>query len=259
MKDFFEEFDKFRDKLEVGENFAFSRFSDGECFILQNKKLVLGSNFYITGDKAGSNIYGPEEQKSFDPDADQFYRGLLYDSYKYKQCNYFKGVPSLQDMAHINFEYDKEQDDLTFANLFINANYKRFIEEIVLKIFPNRDIIYVVNERADLRGLPFKVKKDFRIGSDCMKKNSNIHFDIFEYIIRENIRNSIVLCSAASLSNIIIHKCYSTFPDNTYLDIGSTLNPYLGEDMKTCMHTRDYLRSYWMGEKNFYGNQVDKW
>ena len=41
MKNFRTHFITFRDKLRNKEHFAFSRFSDGEMHILQNKELKL--------------------------------------------------------------------------------------------------------------------------------------------------------------------------------------------------------------------------
>lgn len=260
MKDFTNEFDKFKKMLIDKEPFAFTRFSDGEVFILQNKKLILGENYYVTGDKAGAGIYGPEERKNFDPEDKilQARRKDLIRSFEHKQHNYFKGIPSKQDIhIDLDFNYDKDED-LTFANLFINANYKRFIQEIVEEIFPRRRIIYIVNERADLRGLPFRVDVDFRIGEDCFKNNYNVINKVQNCLLGDT-RDAIVLCSAASLSNLIIYHSYKLELGCTFLDIGSALNPYLGDKMNSCMHTRDYLRSYWMGEKNYYGNMIDEW
>ena len=65
MKTFKVEFDKLLSKLKTKENFAFTRFSDGELFIMQNKKIILASNHYVTGDIKGPNIYTEEEQKQF--------------------------------------------------------------------------------------------------------------------------------------------------------------------------------------------------
>lgn len=256
---FNEEFDKFKNFLEIGKNFAFSRFSDGEIFILQNKKLILSDNFYVTGELAGSNIYGPEERKEFNPQIHQFYRLELLKSFKHRQDGYYKGIPSKKDI-HINLDgVDVADDeDLTFANLFINSNYKRYIEEIVLTIFPRYDIIYVVNERADLNGLPFKVFKSLKIGENCMVNDYHKIEELKEILSKEN-SGKLILCSAASLSNLIIFQCFKEFPNFTYLDIGSSLNPYLGEKMQSCMYTRDYLREYWLKEKTFYGSQVDVW
>ena len=74
MKDFRQAFDTLLNKLKSGENFAFSRFSDGELFILQNKTVVLADNHYVTGDIRGSNRYTKEEHKEFYPDQHQIYR-----------------------------------------------------------------------------------------------------------------------------------------------------------------------------------------
>ena len=77
MKDFRQAFDTLLNKLKSGENFAFSRFSDGELFILQNKTVVLADNHYVTGDVRGPNRYTKEEHKEFYPDRHQVYRDKL--------------------------------------------------------------------------------------------------------------------------------------------------------------------------------------
>ena len=41
---------KFLSKIKREENFAFTRFSDGEILIMQNKELVLQSSYVKTGD-----------------------------------------------------------------------------------------------------------------------------------------------------------------------------------------------------------------
>ena len=49
MKDFKQEFDKFKSKIASGENFAFARFSDGEMFIMQNQTVVLAPGYFVSG------------------------------------------------------------------------------------------------------------------------------------------------------------------------------------------------------------------
>ena len=85
----------------------------------------------------------------------------------------------------------------------------------------------MVNESANLDGLPFEIKKDFRIGSNCMIDNYDMIEEVKKYIQDNNIKDHVVLCSAASLSNFIIRDCFEDNPNNTFLDIGSCLNPYL--------------------------------
>ena len=64
MKTFKGDFDLFKNKLINNEHFAFSRFSDGEMFILQNKRLVLSENGHIIGNQKGGGWYNREEQKN---------------------------------------------------------------------------------------------------------------------------------------------------------------------------------------------------
>ena len=262
-KDFNEEFTKLFNMLKRGENFAFTRFSDGELFIMQNKTLILGENHYITGKIRGTNRYTKEEQKEFLPERDQFYREKLIECFKYNQHNYFKGVCTASD-GHVgqeNYKWqlellDGNEDNLTFANVLINANYYRFIEEIV-PLFGDREVIYVVNALADITRLPFEIKKSFKIGTNCMINDYNIVEEIKTYITDNNIENHIILCSAASLSNYITYECYKDNPNNTFLDIGSCLNPLL--NLEGWKYTRGYLTHYWLDSGSPFGTQVDKW
>ena len=262
-KDFNHEFIKLLNMLKKRENFAFTRFSDGELFIMQNKTLILGEDHYVTGDIKGANRYTEEEQKEFLPERDQFYREKLIECFKHNQRNYFKGVCTASD-GHVgqeNYKWqlellDGNEDNLTFANVLINANYSRFVEEII-PLFVDREIIYVVNELADVSQLPFEIKKSFKIGTNCMINDYNIVEEIKTYIADNNIENHIILCSAASLSNYVIYECYKDNPNNTFLDIGSCLNPLL--TLEGWKYTRGYLTHYWLDSGSPFGTQVDKW
>jgi|TARA_R110002012_G_scaffold61887_2_gene162386 hypothetical protein len=263
MKNFSKAFDDMLSMIKNGENFAFTRFSDGELFIMQNKTVVLAENHYVTGHIKGPNRYTKEEQKEFYPEQHQFYREKLIQCYKHNQNNYFKGICTATD-GHVgkdNFDWmidfhGGDHPNLTFANLLINANYKRFIEEM-LQNFANRDIIYVVNEMADTSKLPFRIMKHFDIGSNCMIDNFDTAEKVKTYIEQNKVQDAIVLCSAASLSNFVIHDCYKENSNNTFLDIGSCLNPLLG--LEGWKYTRGYLTGYWLNSGSPFSNQVDTW
>ena len=263
MKDFTKAFDTILEKIKNKDNFAFSRFSDGELFIMQNKTVVLADHHYITGDIKGQNRYTKEEHKEFHPDKHQKYRNLLIESYKHKQENYFKGICTTTD-GHVgkdNFAWmidlhGGDHQTLTYSNLLINANYKRFVEEL-MPLFKDRKIIYVVNELANTDNLPFDLVKKFVIGSNCMINNFDTADKVSNYIKENNIKDHIVLCSAASLSNFVIYKCFKENQNNTFLDIGSCLNPLL--NLEGWKYTRGYLTSYWFNSGNHFGRQVDTW
>ena len=260
-KDYKLEFEKFKAKIKKADNFAFARFSDGEMFIMQNKTVVLAPGYFVTGDRVGTNVYTKEEQKEFLPNKHQFHREKLIESFQYNHENYYKGICTKIDVGEENFRWQLDlhggdETNLTFANVFINSNYPRYVEEIV-PLFKDREIIYVVNELADLSALPFKVKKEFRIGSNCMINNYDTVEKVKEYIEKNNIKDHIVLCSAASLSNFVIHQCFEENQNNTFLDTGSALNPY--QNLEGWRFTRGYLTSYWMKSESHYGKQVDEW
>jgi hypothetical protein len=129
--------------------------------------------------------------------------------------------------------------------------------EDLIPVIANREIIYVVNEMADLSLLPFDIKKEFLIGSNCMIDNYETATAVRDYIASENIKDHVVLCSAASLSNYVIYEGFKANQDNTFLDIGSCLNPLLG--LEGWKHTRGYLTGYWLNSNSPFQKQVDIW
>ena len=138
----------------------------------------------------------------------------------------------------------------------INGNYSLFVSMMIPE-FKNRDVILVCNKNATFDSLPFKVKKDFRIGSNCMVNDYHLIEEMKRYISDNNIKDHIFLFSAATLSNFLIYELYKEFDQNQYIDIGSSLSPLLG--LQGWRGTRVYLRCYWDGENNNIINQEDSW
>jgi hypothetical protein len=261
MKTFESHFNLLKNKIENNENFAFLRFSDGELFVLQNKRLELNENHYVIGNYLGVGNYNKEEQKKFIPEDNQKERELLFDSLKHKQKNYFKGICTRPDVDYETFKWQidiagGDDEHLTWANLFINGNYEKYLNEIV-PMFKTKKIIMVVNESAKIEKLNFNIIKDFRVGTNCFINNLDIIDKIFNYIEENKISDCVFLISAASLSNLIIHKLYSNFPNNTYIDIGSSLNPIM--EMEGWKGSRAYLREYWLGQPKNYLKMVCTW
>jgi len=265
IKDYKKEFDKFLSLLESGENFAFSRFSDGEVFILKGERVVLAENSFITGDIEGQGRYPKEEQKDFDPERDKFYQEKLIEALRYRKKNYYKGLTGIVDediagKGSFEFQLDLygEGDDehLSFSNVFINNNYPRFINEIV-PILRDREIVLIVNEGATLSDLHLNIVKDFRVGSNCIINDYSLVEEIKSWIRDNDVQGKIFLFSASTLSNYIIHECFKEFDKNTYIDIGSSLNPWMGLD--GWKYSRAYLQHWVLGMPNKYGEQEDSW
>jgi hypothetical protein len=261
MKTFESHFTMIKEKLLSNENFAFLRFSDGELFILQNKHLELNSDHFIIGDSRGGSWYNEEEQKKFLPDEHQFYRERLIDSLKYKEKNYFRGICTRPDVDLDTFNWQLDlaggdDDTMTWSNLFINSNYQRYMDEI-FPLFKTKKVIMVVNKSAKIEPLKFNIIKDFRVGTNCFINDYPLISEIDKFITENDIQNHVFLISAASLSNLIIHQLYSKHPNNTFIDIGSTLNPLMR--MEGWKGSRAYLREFWLGEHKHHLNMNCQW
>ena len=248
-KDFNDSFFFFLEKITNKENFAFVRFSDGELDIIQNLYVELGGASVQRGNELLPVApYPAEDHKIFDPTnpAHQGSRQKLLDSLKFRKKNYFKGltcpccVSADRVRALLDLYEEGDEEHLVWSNQFVNSNYIYFLDHIYKHIQKREDIILVGNERIDPVTIGLRVKKFFPVGYNCFVNNIDLSDEIKKYILTHNIKNHLFLFSAASLSEILIYELYKDYPDNTYIDIGTTLHKQLGLSIR-----RDYLSAYW--------------
>jgi hypothetical protein len=246
MKTFKQHIELFKHKLLKREPFAFSRYSDGELFILQNKNLTLDNGIIKVGDTATPGYYQSQDFKHFDPNIHGEFREKLIEAYTYKQHNYYKGISCrccVGDEA-FTFQINLQGEDnefLTWANLFVNSNYPTFIEEI-LPILQTYDTVMICHRDANLANLEF-VTKDFRVGYNAMINDLSKIEEMKSWIDAEKIEGRLFLFSASTFSNLAIYELFKHNSKNTYLDIGTCLTPYM--EMPT---QRSYLQEYWYSQ-----------
>ena len=77
---FKEDFFNLLNKLKNNQHFAFTRFSDGEVFVMENKHLILQEKFCKVGDLIHNFGYSEDDHKEFDPEKHQFVREKLLDA-----------------------------------------------------------------------------------------------------------------------------------------------------------------------------------
>lgn len=244
------DFDKIIKMLVNNENFAFSRFSDGELFMIKDVPILIKENeTYLGGKLFGIANYTKEEIKEYDPKLHQKYRKLLITCLKHSQKNYFKGISCscCNGKEHVDFMKRFSDDNFTtFSNLLFNRNYEAFLDNVKF-IFPKKKIILVINKFAKTSNLPFNCIKIFKVGENCMVNDFSLIRKMQNFIESEKIKNHIFLFSAGSLSNFLIYKLFKKYKFNTYIDIGSALNPYC--ELKGWRETRGYLQEYWLDKK----------
>ena len=229
MKSFRKDLEKFEEKLRLKENFSFARYGDGEMSIIENKTIDI-----LNKENGEFNFYSDKEE-------DKKYQKMLIDAFTNKSKNYFIGIAcpccvGNNNFLHMKKRSEQDEENLTWANLFVNSNYSYFISNIV-PIFSNYDVYIVCNEKASLERLPFakKIKKDWRVGSNAWKNDHRIENEIKSM----NVSNSLFLFAAGPYSKILCHRLWNFNNNNIYLDIGSTLDPLLFGNRG---FTRGYLR-----------------
>lgn len=254
MKDFKEHIQIFKQKLINREPFAFARYSDGEVNVMKNLQFKLDNNLIEIGNTFISNSpYLEPDFKHFDPILHKNSRAHLIKAFQHKQHNYYKGISCRCCVGDQDYNFQIELNgnkdhDLTWANLWINGNYSIFLEE-VLPVLQTYDAIMICHKDANLEKLEF-VTKDFRVGYNAMINDIKIIDNIKKWIDTNKINNKLFLFSASSFSNLAIYELYKYNPNNTYIDIGTTLALYM--DMPP---HRSYLQEYWF---NQYGNDLKK-
>ena len=137
-----------------------------------------------------------------------------------------------------SFLCNKVDENLTSTNLLVNSNYPLFVQNFI-PILRQKKIVLICSENAKPEETGFDIVKDFRVGKNCIINDHHLAGEIYEWISTNNIQDHVFLFSASSLSEVLIHKLFKESKNNTYIDIGTTLHPYMGLDI-----ARDYLKAY---------------
>jgi len=231
MKTFKGDFDYFLNKVKNNEHFSLSRWGDGELMILENKFIDIISK----GD--GEFKHDPNSKSHL------AMRDILMKSYTHKDDNYYIGIACHCCVGREKFEYMKNlsnqnENNLTWANIFVNSNYKYFLDEF-LPTLKNKKTILVANQVGykNYKSLPFNVDKYIPIEADAWVKNYNISDFLKNEITNNNMKDYIFLFAAGPFANILTYELWVHDKNNTYIDIGSTLDKMLGLQV-----TRRYLR-----------------
>lgn len=218
-KSFTEDIRVIFNSLKNKEKFSFSKYADGEYEILRNNKITNCDNW------------------TFEPEKHKEIRDELLSSYHFNEDGYYVGVSCPCCVGQNNANWMKENvgvkpENLTWANIFVNGNYSFFVENFIPE-FSNHDIIIVANQNSKTQNLPFKVEEHIPITNLAFVDN----FDLVKSLPEKPYEDKLFLFCAGPLGNMLAAKMWEKNKNNTYLDIGSTLNFQL-----TGQKNRGYLR-----------------
>lgn len=229
MKDFKEELNKIYNRLRSGQNFAFSKYADGEDMVMKGEPVDNG-------------------EFNFLPYSHEFYRQKLIESLKFKHPDYYVGISCecCQGDKHRLMKHFSEQgeENLTFANVFVNSNYPEYVDKFI-PYYATKNVHLIANHGARIDNLPFTIEEYYPVGNTAFVND----YELIEKIKSKNLKDKLFLFCAGPFGNLLAHQLFKDNQDNTYLDIGSTLNPWL--------QSEGFRREYYMGIG--YGNRTCVW
>lgn len=192
-----------------GDHFAFARFADGEHALLENKS-IRGWDWELTNSAA-------ELQRT------------MKLAFQYNKSDYYYGV-SCGCCDPVKYAYYKNAladrwDRVSYSNMFANSNYDRSIEW--LKSLPNP--VVLANVAAAKAAFPFTPFMIYTIPSHAVERYLELYQQWYQDLARcaKLCTNMTFLVSCGPLSEIFIHWMHSINPKNTYIDVGSLLDPYM--------------------------------
>ena len=204
------EFKKIWKKIANNENISILRYGDGERAIMTGKSVIAQEGWrspnYIG--KLGNDLL-----KTLTLKGKNLYHGI--------------SCPCCDRAAFFWYKTRIHNQNITFANLFINTNYIKFRQEFE-KI--TRKVIFIGNKNAEGKRIGnLNIIKSYYVPDDCFDFWDKEGESLLENIKKDygNLNNLLYVISAGPLSEVIIAELYKNNPNNSYIDFGSALDEYI--------------------------------
>ena len=239
--------------LALCEPFQFSRYSDGELFMILNKEIRLTPyGAWIDGNQVNNQKYADHDCKIFNPLEDKSLTQELVSGLHNNVPSFVLGLPLPccigGDMFQsLTREANFKPSNYSTANLLINNNFPFFVN-YVIPILHTRRILLVANSRAN-SGFFKHLVGHIKLGDDAKTLIDTYETSIIQILDCNSFieQSEIVILFAASyLSNILIHRLSLNYPHVTMIDIGTALHPQLNLG-----YIRHYLQLYYNQPDNY--------
>jgi hypothetical protein len=217
MEKFNKDFEYFWDLINDGKNFAFTRYADGEVLLM-------------LGNAVGSMTQAAMVDKWTAPLGLTKVGRELIATLNHTEDNYYYAISSVTDnIGDYNFlksNIRQKEENITFVNLWINGNYNKSIEKYnTLK----KSVNLICNYKAKREKFPFKISSITPFPNDCINFWDVSGETFIESLLLEtkDKQNELFFISCGPISEIIIHKLYESNPNNTYIDVGSSIDEFV--------------------------------
>jgi len=215
-RDFRTDFNIAWDLIHGKSPFAFCRIGDGEISLMLGKEVPQGTQAYHVDRwcaPPGLHLVGEHLRASFRHTEDRYLYGVPC-----RCCN-----PA--GMAYCLEHIPEPGHRITYANLWINGNYKRMKKQLG-KL--RNDTVVIANERGEKAAFPFPVAAYIPFPDDCVTFWS-AHGEAFlrNLDAYREARGLTFLISCGPVSEAIIHHLWTMNDQNQYIDVGSALDEYV--------------------------------
>jgi hypothetical protein len=217
MGKFNTDFDFFWSLIENGENFAYSRYADGEIRLMKGIDISLSSQAYLE-DKWSTPIGMTKTGEH------------LLNTIQHTESNYYYAISAptdnIDDYNYLTNNIIQSKENITFANLWINANYHKS-KENYSKL--KREVVLICNQNGKKENFPFNVTDLIPFPDDCInfwETNGDVFLNDLITQFKDS-NNKLFFISCGPISEIIIHHLYINNPNNTYVDVGSSIDEYV--------------------------------
>ena len=206
------------EKILLPKPMAYVRYADGEIALMQGRKVDHSSQAFNVDrwDSMGDGItlLGKDIKETLYHTEPEWYYAI--------SCNCCdpKGKEWLLK------EIKQPSENVTYSNLWINDNYKRFIKQSG----EIKEPVYLIINKKGVDGMyPWDVSGFYPIEDNCVQywesKKSIIIADMTT--IAKSFNGMLYMISAGPLSEVLIHHLWIANPTNRYIDIGSATDEFV--------------------------------
>lgn len=217
-KNFTSEFYRIWDEILSRKPMAYARYADGEVSLMRGHKV-----------DHTSQAFQADHWDSMDEGLTLLGTDLKETLYHIEPAYYY--AISCQCCDPIGQEWllkeiKQSEKNITYANLWINGNYKRFIEQMGNM----REPVYLICNKKGTEGMyPFDVCGFYPVEDQCVTYWNYNKPKIISEInsIAKEFNNTLYFISAGPLSEVFIHHLWLSNPTNRYIDVGSAIDEFV--------------------------------
>ena len=207
---FSEDLEVVLDAIDARENFAMPRYADGEYNVIHKINCGGLDGWRIT---ENDTVFSTALFNTLDHTEDDYRYGISCRCCDPPKLEYFQ-----QRLSH-------KPARITFSNLFVNSNHDRFCQWVSTM---GRPVVLIANSKCFDAEYPFETLERSTVSDDVIawyQEDPELrHWEWGELASKYN--NELFLISAGPLSEIIVHELYTKNPNNTYIDVGSAIDPW---------------------------------